>query len=201
MIHAGFSGFATEDKKEGNILFNDALNTFYFTVIWRKTIQIAKEETRCRHMGYYFRLAPRVLLYTPSHRQDNTYHGLCYTSRGALAGTRLFVLCFSASNTLPENLMQVTTTVLTRSECQSAMGSVSVNIQNMHICVMTAAKDGGSCNVCFCLFVCLFVCCCCCCCSTSSSLSSSSSFCAGVSLNNHSINLLLLLLLLLLVYN
>ena len=22
------------------------------------------------------------------HRQDNTYHGLCYTSRGALAGTR-----------------------------------------------------------------------------------------------------------------
>ena len=27
-------------------------------------------------------------IYTPSHRQDNTYHGLCYTSRGALAGTR-----------------------------------------------------------------------------------------------------------------
>ena len=23
-----------------------------------------------------------------SHRQDNTYHGLCYTSRGALDGTR-----------------------------------------------------------------------------------------------------------------
>ena len=30
----------------------------------------------------------RVLLYAPSHRQDSTYHGLCYTSRGALAGTR-----------------------------------------------------------------------------------------------------------------
>ena len=29
-----------------------------------------------------------VLLYAPSHRQDNTYHGFCYTSRGALAGTR-----------------------------------------------------------------------------------------------------------------
>ena len=39
-------------------------------------------------MGYSFRLAARVLLYAPSHRQDNTYHGLCYTSRGALAGTR-----------------------------------------------------------------------------------------------------------------
>ena len=27
-------------------------------------------------------------IYIPSHRQDNTYHGLCYTSRGTLAGTR-----------------------------------------------------------------------------------------------------------------
>ena len=26
-----------------------------------------------------------VLLYAPYHRQDNTQHGLCYTSRGALA--------------------------------------------------------------------------------------------------------------------
>ena len=39
-------------------------------------------------MGYSFRLAARVLLYASSHRQENTYHGLCYTSRGALAGTR-----------------------------------------------------------------------------------------------------------------
>ena len=42
---------------------------------------------RCRHMGYSFRLAARVLLYAPSHRQDSTYHGLCYTSRGALVKT------------------------------------------------------------------------------------------------------------------
>ena len=35
-----------------------------------------------------YQLTARVLLYAPSHRQDNTYHGLCYTSRGALAGTR-----------------------------------------------------------------------------------------------------------------
>ena len=45
-------------------------------------------ETRCRHIGYSYRLTARVLLYAPSHRQDNTYHGRCYTSRGALAGTR-----------------------------------------------------------------------------------------------------------------
>ena len=24
-------------RKEGNVLFNDALNTFYITVIWRRT--------------------------------------------------------------------------------------------------------------------------------------------------------------------
>ena len=44
-------------------------------------------------IGYSYRLTARVLLYAPSHRQDNTYHSLCYTSRGALAGTR--TVCFS----------------------------------------------------------------------------------------------------------
>ena len=56
--------------------------------IWLRTILIVRKETRCCHMGYSFRLEARVLLYAPSHRQDSTYHGLCYTSRGALAGTR-----------------------------------------------------------------------------------------------------------------
>ena len=35
-------------------------------------------------MDYSFRLAARVLLYTPSHTQDSTYQGLCYTSHEAL---------------------------------------------------------------------------------------------------------------------
>ena len=56
--------------------------------IWLKTILIVIKETRCRHIGYSFRLAARVLLYAQSHRHDSTYHGLCYTSREALAGTR-----------------------------------------------------------------------------------------------------------------
>ena len=56
--------------------------------IWLRTILIVRKETRCRHIGYSFRLSARVLLYAPSHRQDSTYHGLCYTSRGTLAGTR-----------------------------------------------------------------------------------------------------------------
>ena len=38
-------------------------------------------------MGYSFPLSARVLLYASFHRQDNTY-GVCYTSRGALVGTR-----------------------------------------------------------------------------------------------------------------
>ena len=39
------------------------------------------------HQGYFFQLAARVLLYAPFHRQDSTYHGLCYISCEALAGT------------------------------------------------------------------------------------------------------------------
>ena len=56
--------------------------------IWLRTILVVRKETRCRHIGYSYRLTAMVLLYAPSHRQDSTYHGLCYTSRGALAGTR-----------------------------------------------------------------------------------------------------------------
>ena len=84
-------------ERERNVLFNDALNTFYLRlygvrhILWLRTILIVRKETRCRHIGYSYRLAARVLLYAPSHRQDNTYHGLSYTSRGALAGTRTVV--------------------------------------------------------------------------------------------------------------
>ena len=42
--------------------------------IWLKTILIVRKETRCRHIGYSFRLTARVLLYALSHRQDNTYY-------------------------------------------------------------------------------------------------------------------------------
>ena len=51
--------------------------------IWYRITQIAREKTRCRHMGYSFRLTARVLLYASSHSQDNTH-----SSRVYLAGTR-----------------------------------------------------------------------------------------------------------------
>ena len=80
-------------RKEGNVLLNDALKHIFIfgymaSDIYLRTILIVRKETRCRHIGYSFRLTARVLLYAPSHRQDSTYHGLCYTSRGALVGTR-----------------------------------------------------------------------------------------------------------------
>ena len=105
-----------KQMKEGNVLFNDAFNTFLFTVIWKegrkegmfyltthsthfylrlhgvrhmvKDHSDSEKGNPLHHIGYSYRLTARVLLYAPSHRQDSTYHGLCYTSRGALAGTR-----------------------------------------------------------------------------------------------------------------
>ena len=47
--------------------------------IWLRTTLIVRKETRCRHIGYSFRLTTRIILYAPSHRQDSTYHDLCYT--------------------------------------------------------------------------------------------------------------------------
>ena len=35
-----------QGRNEGNVLFNDALNTFYFTVIWRRSRQQDVESVR-----------------------------------------------------------------------------------------------------------------------------------------------------------
>ena len=68
------------------------LNTFYLKLYDIR--QMVKDHTVSERGNlmlphdYYFRLAEMVLLYTSSHRQDNTYHGLCYTSHGTLTGMR-----------------------------------------------------------------------------------------------------------------
>ena len=82
--------------KEGNVLFSNALNTFYLQLYGVRHMikdHWAKEETCCCHMSYSFWLATRVLLYALSHRQDKTYHNLCYTSCEALAGIRNSSMC------------------------------------------------------------------------------------------------------------
>ena len=83
------------EKREREKLFYLTTHSTHFIYgymasdIWLRTILIVRKETRCRHIGYSYRLTARVLfLYAPSHRQDSTYHGHCYTSRGALAETR-----------------------------------------------------------------------------------------------------------------
>ena len=49
----------------------------------------ARVETHCHYyMEYLFQLAARDHLKASSHRQVSTYHGLGYTSFGALAGMR-----------------------------------------------------------------------------------------------------------------
>ena len=61
-----------EGGKEGNILLNDALNTFYLRLHDVRHMvkdHSAREDTRYRQMGYSFRLAARILLYASSHRQ------------------------------------------------------------------------------------------------------------------------------------
>ena len=50
--------------------------------ILKRAIQIVREETRCSHMGYSFLISSKILLYASSNRQNSTYHGICYTSRG-----------------------------------------------------------------------------------------------------------------------
>ena len=40
------------------------------------------------HMGNFPISSKGSFIYGSSHRQDNTYHGLCYTTGGALPGTR-----------------------------------------------------------------------------------------------------------------
>ena len=77
-----------KDRKEGNVLFNDALNKFYLRLYGVRHMLKDHSDSENRHIGYFFRLTARVLIYAPTHREDITYHSLCYTSSGALAGTR-----------------------------------------------------------------------------------------------------------------
>ena len=61
-----------EWTKEGN-----ALSTQHI-LIWLYGIGNLVKDHSDSYMGYSFRLAARGLLYAPSHRQDNRYHGLIH---------------------------------------------------------------------------------------------------------------------------
>ena len=78
-------------RKQGNVLFNDAFNTFYLRLNGvRRMVKDHSDSERGNLLPPHRLLFPisSWVLYASSHRQDNTYQGLCYTSRGALAVTR-----------------------------------------------------------------------------------------------------------------
>ena len=104
----------------------------------------------CRHMGYSFQLTARVLLYAPSHRQDSTYHSLCYTSRGALAGTTTTVLhpaalvlditIFTFTRVM-KSLNTYFTSSLTPSGMSVDLGSTPVSEQQAMFYINTSPKS------------------------------------------------------------
>ena len=77
-------------RKEGNVLFNDALNTFYGVIHMVKDHSDIERGNLLPPHGLLFPINSKgsFICIIPQTRQDNTYHSLCYTSRGALAGMR-----------------------------------------------------------------------------------------------------------------
>ena len=75
-------------RKEGHVLFNNTLNTFYVCLygVGHMVKNHSDSERGNPLPPLHELLFPSSFL--PSHRQDITYQGLCYSSRGALAGMR-----------------------------------------------------------------------------------------------------------------
>ena len=69
-------------RKERNVLFNDALNTFYLRL--HGVRHMVKDHSDSERGNP---LPPHGLRF-PSSSKGGAYHGLCYTCRGAPAGTR-----------------------------------------------------------------------------------------------------------------
>ena len=57
----------------------------YSTLFIYGYLASVRKETCFHFIGY---IEAKNILYAPSHGQDSTYHNLCYTRCGTLAGTR-----------------------------------------------------------------------------------------------------------------
>ena len=74
-------------RKEGNVLFNDALSPFYLRLYGYMVKDYS--DSKKRNLSLLHRLllrAAKDILYAPSRRRDTIHHGLCYTSCRALVG-------------------------------------------------------------------------------------------------------------------
>ena len=80
-------------RKKGNVLFNDALKRFYLRLycVGHK-IKDHLDSKRGNPLPplheLLFPISSKGTFYAPSHRQDSTYHGHCYTRCGAVSGMR-----------------------------------------------------------------------------------------------------------------
>ena len=69
--------------KEGNVLFNNALNTFYLRLY--DVRQMVKDHSDSEREITAARTWATLSIFVYT---ETGYHGPCFTSRGALAGTR-----------------------------------------------------------------------------------------------------------------
>ena len=120
-------------RKEGNVLFNDALNTFYLRLYGVRHMVKGHSDSEKGNIGYSFRLTARVLLYAPSHRQDSTYHELCYTNRGALAGTRNSSMGSSHEGSIRQPITPRANTLTTELHLAPAWHQIKVYIIKLSI--------------------------------------------------------------------
>ena len=77
--------------KEGRkFVFNDALSTFYLLLYGvRHMVKGHSDSERGNSLpspGLLFAISSKGSFKSTIPQKDSTYHGLCYTSRGALAG-------------------------------------------------------------------------------------------------------------------
>ena len=83
-------------KKEGYVLINDALNTFYLRLYGvGRMVKNHWDNERGNPLppvrGLHFPISCKgsfIFYNSLSHRQDSTYYNLCYASRGALDGMK-----------------------------------------------------------------------------------------------------------------
>ena len=81
------SNLLVSKKNDRSILFNDILNTFHLWLYGIGHMIKAHSGLGSHFKGYSFQSATRIL-YMHQTRQDSTCNSICYTSCGALAGTR-----------------------------------------------------------------------------------------------------------------
>ena len=76
--------------EEGNVLFNDTLNTFYLRLYGVGHMVKDHSDSERGNLllphGLLFLISSKGSFICITHRQYSTYLHLCYTSRGALAG-------------------------------------------------------------------------------------------------------------------